>query len=88
MKYRLPQGRNLLDQLDLKGGGPCTETRPEAVEKSVVGDGSSEAVIENHRHQLPDHLHEAYALVIPSPFWDQEHHMLGRPLHKYSVSEI
>ena len=46
MEDRLPQGRNLLKQLDLEGGGPRTATCPESVEKVVVGDGGGEAAIE------------------------------------------
>ena len=48
MEYRLPQGRNLLEQLNLEGGGTRTATRPEYVEGVVVGDGGSEATIESH----------------------------------------
>ena len=36
--------------------------------------------VENHRHRLPDHLHEAYAAVIPSTFQDQYHRLPGRLL--------
>ena len=57
MDYRLPQVRNLLDQLDLEVGGPCTANHPEPVEGVVVGDGGSEAAVENHHNLLPDHLH-------------------------------
>ena len=46
----LPQGRNLMNQLDLKGGGTHTANRPESVEEFVVGDGGGEAAIDNHRH--------------------------------------
>ena len=57
-----------MDQLDLDGGGPCTANRPEPVELVMVGDRGGEAEIENHRHRLPYHLHEAYAAVFTSPF--------------------
>ena len=71
VEYCLPQVRNLLNQLDLRGGGPRTTTRPESVEGVVVGDGGGEAAIENHRHRLLYHLHKAYSAVVPSPFQDQ-----------------
>ena len=87
MEYCLPQGHNLLDQLDLEGGGPSTATLPEPVEGVVLGDGGGEAVIENHLHRLPDLLHEAYAAVVPYPFRDQDHHLSGRLLCDESVSE-
>ena len=57
-----------MDQLELKGGGPRTTTCPEPVEVIVVSDGGGEAVVENHHHRLPNHLHETYAVVVPSPF--------------------
>ena len=57
MDHCLPQGRNLMEQLELKGGGPCTATCLEPVEGVVVGDGGVKAAIENHRHRLPQHLH-------------------------------
>ena len=60
-------------QLDLEVGVPLTATCPEFVEEFVVGDGGGEAAIENHRHHLPNHLHEAYAEVVPSPFQYQYH---------------
>ena len=47
MEYRLPQGRNLLEKLDLEGGGTRTATRPEPVEGVVVGDGGGESAIFN-----------------------------------------
>ena len=80
MENRLPQGRNLLKHLDLEGGGPCTATHPESVEGVVVGDGGSEAAVKNNRHRLPNHLHEAYAALVPSPFRDQDHRLPGRLL--------
>ena len=67
MEYRLPQGRNLLEHLDLEGGRPRTSTRPKPVEGVVLGDGGGEAAIENHRCRLPYHLHEAYFAVPPPP---------------------
>ena len=45
MEHRLPQGCNLLENLDLKGDGPHTVTRPEPVEGVVVGDGGVESAI-------------------------------------------
>ena len=87
MDYRLPQGRNLLEHLDLEGGGPYTTTRLRSMEGIVLGDGNGEASVENHRHRLPDHIHEAYAAVIPSPFKYQDHRLPGRFLHKESISE-
>ena len=68
--------------------GPRTATSPEPVEGVVVGDGGSEAAIENHHHLLPYHFHEAYATVVPSPFWDQDHRMPGRLLRKDSFPEF
>ena len=41
----LPQGRKLLKQLGLKGGGACTATCPEPMEEVVVGDGGCETSI-------------------------------------------
>ena len=73
MEDRLPQGRNLPKQLDLKGGGRRTATYPESVEEVVVGDG-------NHRHRLPNHLHKDYAVIVLSPFQDQDHRLPGRLL--------
>ena len=70
-----------MKQLDLKGGGPCTTTHLESVEGVVVGDGGGEAAIENHRHRLLDHLHESYAVVVPSPFRDQDHRLPVRLLY-------
>ena len=87
MEYRLPQGRNLLDKLDLEGDGPCMATHLEPVDGVVLGDGGSEVAFENHRHRLPYHLHEAYAAVFTSPFQDQYHHLSGRLLHKFSFTE-
>ena len=84
---RLPQVRNLLRQFDLEGGGPHTATRLESVEGVVVVDGGGESAIENHHHCLPDHLHEAYAVVVLYPFWDQYHRLTGSLLLKDSVSE-
>ena len=52
----------------------------------MVGDGGGEAAVENHRHRLPDHLHEAYVALVPSPFRDQYHLLPGRLLRKDSVS--
>ena len=46
MEDHLPQVRNLLKQLDLKCGSPCTATRPESVEGVVRGDAGGEAAIE------------------------------------------
>ena len=80
MEDRLPQGHNLLKQIDLKGGIPRTATRLESVEGVVVGDSDGEAAIENHRHRLPYHLHKAYAPLVPSPFWYQDHCLTGRLL--------
>ena len=45
MKELLPQGRNLLKQLEIEGDGPRTATCPESVEEVVVGDGGGEAAI-------------------------------------------
>ena len=67
MEDRLPQGCNLLKQIDLKGGGPRTATRLESVEGVMLGDGGGEAAIENHRHRLTNHLHDAYTAVLTSP---------------------
>ena len=68
MDQCLPQVHNLLNQLDLGGGGPRTATRLESVEGVVLGDGGGETTIENHRHCLLYHLHKAYSAVFPSPF--------------------
>ena len=87
MEDRLPQGRNLLKQLDLEGGVPRTVTRPESVEGFVVVDGGSEAAIENHRHYLPNHLHKAYVTLVPSPYWYQDHRLPGRLLRNDPVLE-
>ena len=86
MEYFLPQGHNLMEQLNPEVGVPHTATRLEPVEGVVVFDGNGEAAVENHRHHLPDHLHEAYAELIPSPFWYQDHRLPGRLLHKDYVS--
>ena len=55
------------------------------MEGVMLGDGSGEAAIENHRHRLPDHLHEAYAAVVPSPFRYQDHRLPGCLLYDDSV---
>ena len=78
MEDHLPQGCNLLNNFEFKGGGPRTATHPKSVEEVVVGDGGGEAAIENHRHRLTNHLREAYTAVVPSPFRYQDHHMTGR----------
>ena len=57
-----------MKQLELKGSGPHTATRPESVEEVVLGDGGYEAAIENHRHRFPNNPHEAYAAVDPPPY--------------------
>ena len=87
MDHRLLQGRNLLEQVYLKGGGPHTTTCPEPVDIFVVGDGGSEAAIENHHHRLSHHLHEAYAAIVTSPFWYQDHPLPGRLLRELSFPE-
>ena len=87
MEDRLPQVRNLLNQIELQGGGPRTVTHPESVEEVVVGDGDDKAAIENHCHCLPNHLHEAYAALVPSPFRYQDHRLPGRLLWYYSIAE-
>ena len=48
MKDFLPHECNLLENFDLKGGGPRTMTRPESTKGVVVGDGGSGVEIENH----------------------------------------
>ena len=68
MEDLLSQGHNLMKQLELEGGGPRTATHPESVVEVLVGNDGSEAAIENHRHHLPNYLHEAYAAVVPPPF--------------------
>ena len=88
MDYCLPQGRNLLDQLDLKGGSTRTATCLEPVEGVMVGDGDGEVAIDNHRHCLPHHLHEAYAAVVTSPLGDQDHILPGRLVCEDSVLEF
>ena len=88
MEDRLPQGCNLLKQIELEGGGPCTVTHPESMEEVVVGDVGGEVVIKNHRHRLPDHLHEAYVTIVPPPFWYRDHRMPGLLLWYYSVAEL
>ena len=80
MEYRLLQGLNLLKQLDLSGGGPCTATCPEYVEEVVIGDGDGEAAIDNHWNCLPNQLHKAYVAVVPYPFQDQDNRLPGRLL--------
>ena len=45
MEHRLSQGRNMLYQLDLEGGGHRTAACPEPMEIVVVGDGGGEASI-------------------------------------------
>ena len=87
MEYHLPQGRNLLEQIYLKGGGPLTATRTEPVKGVVVGDCGGEVAVENHRQRLLDHLRRAYGALVPSHFRDQDHRLPGRLLHKDSVSE-
>ena len=67
----------MINKLDLKGGGPCTATRPESMEGVVVGNGGGEEAIENHRHCLPNQLHEAYTAVPNPPFQDQHHRLPG-----------
>ena len=44
-EHRLPQVRNLMEQIDLEGGGPRTATCPEPVEGVVLGDGGGDAAI-------------------------------------------
>ena len=83
MEDRLPQGRNLLKQIDLEGGGTRTATRPEYVEVVVVGDVGDEAAIENHRQRLLDHLHGAYAAVVLYHFQDQDHRLPSYLLCEY-----
>ena len=53
----------------------------------MLGDGVSEAEIENNRDQLPHHLHEVYTALVTTPFWDQDHRLTGHLLCKDSVSE-
>ena len=60
----------LMKQFDLEGGGTCTAPRSEPMEGIVVGDGGSEAAIENHCHQLPQKIHTTYAALVNTPFWD------------------
>ena len=88
MDYRLPQVRNLMEQLDLEGGCPRTATRLEDVEGFMVVDRGGEAAIENHRHHLPSHLHKSYTAVVPSPSWDQDHRLSGRLIREDSVLEF
>ena len=88
MKHRLPQGRNLLEQLDLEGGGPRTATCPEPMEGELVVDEGGEVAIENHRHRLTYHLHEAYVVVFTSTFWNQYHRLTGRLLRKFSLPKF
>ena len=76
----LHQGFNLLKQLELKGGGPCTATCPESMEEVLVSDVDGEVAIDNHCYRLLNHLHKAYAAVLPSPFRDQDHYFSGRLL--------
>ena len=45
MKDLLPHGHYLLEQFDLKGGGPCTVTHPEPMKGFMVGDGGGEVEI-------------------------------------------
>ena len=73
MEGRLHQRRNLMEQLELEGGGLHTANHPEYVEEVVLGDGGGEAAIKNHHHRLPNHLYEAYAVVVSSHFQDQDH---------------
>ena len=70
VKDLLPHGHNLLEKFDLEVGSTCTATRPESMEGFVVGGGGGEVAIYNHGHRLPNHLHETYAMVLSSPFWD------------------
>ena len=37
MEHRLPHGLNLMEHIDIKGGGPSTATCPEPMEGFVVG---------------------------------------------------
>ena len=87
MEHRLPHGRNLLEQLDLEGGGPRTSARLEPVDGVVVGDGDGEAAIENHCHCLPHHLHETYDVVVIYPFQYQYHRLTSHLIRKYSFLE-
>ena len=77
MEHFLPQERNLLEQFDLKSGGPRTANQPEPVEGVVVGDEGGEAAIENHCHRLPNHLLVTYTAVVTSPFLDLDHCLSG-----------
>ena len=43
--YRLPHGRNLMEQLDIEGGGPRTATCSESIEGVVEFNGGGEAAI-------------------------------------------
>ena len=73
-------------QLDLKGGGNRTATRPESMEGVVIGDGSRESEIDNHCHRLPNHLHKDFAAEVLSPFCYKYHRLPGRLLCNDPVS--
>ena len=60
-----------MNHFNIEGGGPCIATRPEPMKGVIVGDGGSEAEIDNHRYCLSQHLHKAYAGVVAAPFQDQ-----------------
>ena len=50
MEGRLHQRRNLMEQLELEGGGLHTANHPEYVEEVVLGDGGGEGFpVANHR---------------------------------------
>ena len=62
----------MLEQLDLKGGGPHPMAILEAVEHVMKCDGRPYAAVEDDGNHLPEDLHEAYPPKISAPFQDQD----------------
>ena len=56
-----------MDEFGLKGGGPSATTCQETMEDAVEGNVGGEARIDNDRHRLPHHLHQANTIVVSSP---------------------
>ena len=56
-----------MEEFGLKGGGPSAATFPETMEDIVEGNLCGESKIDNDRHHLPHHLHQANTIVVSSP---------------------
>ena len=51
--YLLPHGCQILEQLGLEGGGPCSSTLSEAMEGIMIDNDQNELAVDNPRHGIP-----------------------------------